>query len=91
MNGSLTKALVASAIGGMLAGLSGCGAGPAPQPAAAVVSGAKDCCKGKNECKNQGFCKTDKGDCRGRNECKGQGGCQNPACAFEGDVPPPPP
>jgi hypothetical protein len=32
-------------------------------------------CKGMNECKGQGGCKTDKHACKGMNDCKGQGGC----------------
>ena len=35
----------------------------------------KHACKGKNECKGKGGCKTDKHACKGKNECKGQGGC----------------
>ena len=36
----------------------------------------KHICKGHNECKGKGGCKTDKNDCSGKNECKGQGGCK---------------
>ena len=85
--------LALTAIGGLVAALSGCaasGAAAVPAvPADPTTASAKDCCKGQNECKNQGWCKTDKADCRGHNECKGQGGCQNPECAY-GDDPPPP-
>lgn len=35
-----------------------------------------DCCRGLNECKGQGACKTDDHDCAGLNECKGLGGCR---------------
>ena len=35
----------------------------------------KHICKGHNECKGQGGCKTDKNACAGKNECKGKGGC----------------
>jgi hypothetical protein len=41
-------------------------------------------CKGKNDCKGKGGCKTDKHDCKGKNDCKGQGGCKaTPAPAPE--------
>ena len=33
-------------------------------------------CKGKNDCKGMGNCKTEKHACAGKNECKGQGGCK---------------
>jgi hypothetical protein len=36
---------------------------------------AKACCKGMNECKAKGNCKTDANACAGQNECKGKGGC----------------
>jgi hypothetical protein len=39
-------------------------------------SGSKHTCKGKNACKSQGGCKTDKHACKGQNACKGQGGCK---------------
>jgi len=48
--------------------------------AAPVEQPSHDCCKGMNECKGQGNCKTDKHDCVGRNSCKGQGGCKPAAC-----------
>ena len=35
-------------------------------------------CKGMNECKGKGGCKTDKNACAGKNECKGKGGCAVP-------------
>lgn len=40
----------------------------------------RDCCKGMNECKGQGNCKTHDNDCAGKNECKGQGGCKPVDC-----------
>ena len=36
---------------------------------------AKHSCKGKNDCKGQGGCKTANNDCKTKNDCKGQGGC----------------
>src|SRR5919204_3143570 len=35
----------------------------------------KHICKGHNECKGKGGCKTDANACAGKNECKGKGGC----------------
>ena len=56
-------------------------ASPTAEPEAAAA-GAKDCCKGKNECKAQGGCKTDANACAGMNECKHKGGC-NGHCPKE--------
>jgi len=56
---------------------------PPSEPAAAAAeapAGDKECCKGNNDCKGKGNCKTDKNDCAGNNECKGQGGCKAPDC-----------
>lgn len=36
----------------------------------------KHACKGQNECKGQGGCKTDTNACKGQNACKAQGGCK---------------
>lgn len=36
----------------------------------------KHTCKGKNACKGQGGCKSEKHACKGQNACKGQGGCK---------------
>lgn len=102
------KTVALTAVGGMVAGLVGCGGAPAvpetPEapdadpPAADPASdlggiddaagdedmadaGAKDCCKGMNDCKGQGGCKVDGShDCKGMNECKGQGGCKPADC-----------
>ena len=35
----------------------------------------KHICRGRNECKGLGNCKSDKHECAGKNDCKGQGGC----------------
>jgi hypothetical protein len=35
----------------------------------------KHSCKGKNDCKGQGGCKTGDNGCKGKNSCKGKGGC----------------
>jgi hypothetical protein len=39
-------------------------------------SPSKHACKGLNDCKGRGGCKTDLNTCRGKNECKGRGGCK---------------
>src|SRR6266536_1141893 len=42
---------------------------------------AKHDCKGKNECKAMGGCKTADNSCAGKNTCKGKGGCAVPVNA----------
>ena len=90
------KTLALTAVGGMVAGLAGCGgsapaptdpaAAPAAEPASAMpTAGAKECCKGKNECKGKGGCKVEgANDCKGKNECKSKGGCKSGECAGGG-------
>ena len=39
---------------------------------------AKHVCKGKNDCKGQGGCKSGDNGCAGKNSCKGKGGCAVP-------------
>ena len=34
----------------------------------------KHACKGQNECKGHGGCKTSDAGCKGKNSCKGKGG-----------------
>lgn len=71
------KALATTAMTGMLAALTGCGAPapPANAPATDVpVVGEKNCCKGRNGCKGKSGCKTEtNAACAGQNECKGKG------------------
>jgi len=43
--------------------------------AAADKEGSKHVCKGRNDCKGQGGCKTGDNGCAGKNSCKGKGGC----------------
>jgi hypothetical protein len=86
---SWTNVLVAAAVTGLFAGVTGCEDKKASEskPTASTTtvnampttaaSGAKHDCKGKNDCKGQGGCKdSDKHDCKGKNACKGQGGCK---------------
>ena len=81
----IQNALLAAATAGILAGsastmLVGCGGPAAGAPGATVPAtpgvGAKHACKGQNDCKAQGGCKTEKHACKGQNDCKGQGGCK---------------
>lgn len=44
------------------------------------ASQSKGCCKGMNECKGQGGCKTDQHDCMGKNDCMSLGGCKTGNC-----------
>ena len=83
------KVLAFTAIGGMMAGLVACGGSEKPADDAtkvegankdAAATGAKACCKGQNECKGHGGCKTDANACKGQNECKGKGGCKTGDC-----------
>ena len=52
----------------------------ADPPPAATAHKERACCKGTNECKGKGNCKTDNNDCKGLNECKGKGGCKGSDC-----------
>ena len=83
---NLKSTLLTAAVGGILAGVTGCAGGGTPQPTApsateAAPAGApaaapaKHGCKGQNDCKGHGGCKTDTHACKGQNDCKGQGGC----------------
>lgn len=60
---------------------------PAPTASASVAAPpshvepqTKACCRGTNDCKGRGQCKTAVNECRGMNECKGQGGCAAAEC-----------
>jgi hypothetical protein len=37
---------------------------------------SKHACKGLNDCKGRGGCKTEVNTCKGQNQCKGRGGCK---------------
>lgn len=47
----------------------------APTDGSQPVKAAPHACKGLNECKGQGGCKTGDNGCKGKNSCKGKGGC----------------
>ncbi len=76
-----------TAIGGMAAG---CGGGQANFPdstaaeqAAAQAAGTaapRACCKGMNECRGKGNCKTAQNQCKGKNDCRALGGCKAVDC-----------
>ncbi len=74
--------LAGAALAGVVAGTVGCSEQKPPtdtkQPgtSAPVADKTKHACKGQNECKGLGGCKTDKNECKGQNACKGQGGCK---------------
>jgi hypothetical protein len=40
-----------------------------------TAGSAKHSCKGNNDCKGQGGCKSSDNGCKGKNSCKGKGGC----------------
>jgi hypothetical protein len=96
MPSDLGRTMALAAASGLLAGLAACGSAPvpplAPKPAADahgptdadatpdLLNGDKECCRGKNECKGRGNCRTDQSACAGQNACKGQGGCKAPDC-----------
>ncbi len=40
-------------------------------------------CKGHNDCKGKGGCKTGDGGCAGKNSCKGKGGCAAASAKHE--------
>jgi hypothetical protein len=92
----MAKTVALTAVSGLFVGLAGCGgsgAAPADAPAggdsaapagsaapAAAEAGAKQCCKGHNDCAKKGNCKTDKNACKGQNDCKNKGGCHPADC-----------
>jgi len=56
---------------------------PAPKPTFdptndedTAAAPAAHACKGRNDCKGLGGCKTSRHACKGQNDCKGQGGCK---------------
>ena len=60
---NLSETLVAAAVSGLLFGVSGCDKNDKPANTPAAMSstpstGAKHACKGMNDCKGQGGCKT---------------------------------
>lgn len=80
---NLSKTIATAASTGLMLGafaMTACGGGQSPADSAAdpagAAAGAKDCCKGQNECSGKGGCAVEgKHDCAGKNECSGKGGC----------------
>lgn len=85
----MNKTLLAAAISGIMFGASGLaqaheakGAGFSADDIQQLDGDAsKHTCKGQNDCKAKGGCKTDKNACKGENACKGQGGCKTDGTA----------
>jgi hypothetical protein len=78
MNLKTPSSIAAAAAAGLLAACGGStptSETPEGTPSTEAAP-SKDCCRGLNECKNQGGCAVEgKSECKGSNECKGQGGC----------------
>ncbi len=67
--------VMGAAVAGLGAGL----AASATLSAEEGKDGAKHACKGMNECKGHGGCKSGDNGCAGKNSCKGKGGCATAA------------
>ena len=84
--GSTAGMLAVAAFGGMLAGAThtasakGISASKTLAAAGAKVerlqAAGTHACKGANDCKGTGGCKTGDQGCKGKNSCKGKGGCK---------------
>jgi len=85
--GSASGMLAIAAFSGLLAGTAQKASASTKSfatPKAQIVAGAKvqrldggtHACKGANDCKGQGGCKTGDNGCKGQNSCKGKGGCK---------------
>ncbi|MBS1537406.1 MAG: hypothetical protein JST20_06620 [Bacteroidetes bacterium] len=84
MNGKdFGKLMIGAAVAGLISGgaafASDGGKKPAKKAAKAHKASTKaakeHACKGMNECKGKGGCKTADNSCKGKNACKGKGGC----------------
>jgi hypothetical protein len=71
--------IMGAVVAGMVAG-SKAFADEKKAPAPAVD---KHLCKGHNECKGKGGCKTGDAGCAGKNSCKGKGGCAAAAAKHD--------
>ncbi len=76
--------VMGAAVAGMLVGSKAFG-----QEEKAEEKEAKHVCKGNNDCKGHGGCRTEHNGCAGKNDCKGKGGCATTAqlhdCAGKND------
>jgi hypothetical protein len=79
-----TQQLLFAALSGALLGATACASTPPNAESPQAMSAERDApmaasdkhgCKGQNECKGRGGCKTEHNACKGQNECKGRGGC----------------
>jgi len=50
---------------------------------APAATADKHTCKGQNDCKGKGGCKTGDAGCAGKNSCKGKGGCASAAAKHD--------
>jgi hypothetical protein len=89
MKQSMKTMMVAAAVSGLLSGATMMHASTAVNSSATPILKAgklsfsgtnldkapKHSCKGKNDCKGQGGCKSSDNGCKGKNSCKGKGGC----------------
>lgn len=77
---STSKMIASAAVAGLLCGAyaSSASAKSNTDAGSAIVKMAdkgEHTCKGMNECKGKGGCKTGDAGCKGKNTCKGKGGC----------------
>ena len=74
------KTVAAAALSGLMLGTTGYIAGCSHDNDAPGVhadhAGVQHACKGLNDCKGKGGCKTTENACKGQNACKGKGGCK---------------
>ena len=65
-------------VAGMVAGSKAFAFAEEKKAAATDKKAELNVCKGHNDCKGKGSCKTDAHACAGKNDCKGKGGCAIP-------------
>ena len=88
MKNKLNAMLLTAALSGLIGGTSVAAQAATHGPSANSVKAAKvgmrltsadkppkHSCKGNNDCKGQGGCKSSDNGCKGKNSCKGKGGC----------------
>ena len=88
MKNKLNALLLTAALSGLIGGTSVAAQAARQGPSANSVKAAKaglrltsadkppkHSCKGNNDCKGQGGCKSSDNGCKGKNSCKGKGGC----------------
>jgi hypothetical protein len=72
--------IMGAVVAGMVAGSK---AFAGDEKKAAASTDDKHTCKGHNECKGKGGCKTGDAGCAGKNSCKGKGGCAAAAAKHD--------